>query len=339
MREGASDEVKKALDSGVAADLVEHAKNKNLSAPELAKEARRRAAKIDAEAAQEAFDATWRRRSVSFGRSAGGGRSGRWQLDEVGGVLVETALDTVAGPLAADSRSREQRHADALVMLASRALQVGADLNGAQVRPHVALVIDEESWVASRTHLEAVDETTAAKVDETHGSGAAFGLRADGSQADVEGWQWLESTPALVILAVLLLTEVVADKVPVVDSANDALQTLVRPAAGGVVFAAGSASETAAVTDPGTLAQDWRWVPVLLGVLLALAIHLTKRPPGPGEHGDGRYGRRSLRRRGRLLGGPRPGLGPAAGVVALVAVVVLALLGLAARTGPTTSQE
>ncbi|WP_043498802.1 HNH endonuclease signature motif containing protein [Georgenia sp. SUBG003] len=190
VREGASDEVKKALDSGVAADLVEHAKNKNLSAPELAKEARRRAAKIDAEAAQEAFDATWRRRSVSFGRSAGGGRSGRWQLDEVGGVLVETALDTVAGPLAADdSRSREQRHADALVMLASRALQVGADLNGAQVRPHVALVIDEESWVASRTHLEAVDETTAAKVDETHGSGAAFGLRADGSQADVEAVQ------------------------------------------------------------------------------------------------------------------------------------------------------
>lgn len=151
VRDGASEEVKKALDSGVAADLVEHAKSKNLSAPELAKEARRRAAQIDAEAAQETFDATWRRRSVTFGRSAGGGRSGRWQLDDVGGVLLETALDAVVGTVAADdSRSREQRHADALVTLASRTLQVGADLNGAQVRPHVALVVGEETWAATR---------------------------------------------------------------------------------------------------------------------------------------------------------------------------------------------
>ncbi|PFG38072.1 uncharacterized protein DUF4126 [Georgenia soli] len=96
-----------------------------------------------------------------------------------------------------------------------------------------------------------------------------------------QGWQWLESTPALGILAVLLLVEVVADKVPVVDSVNDALQTLVRPAAGGMVFAAGSASETAAVSDPATLVQDWRWAPVLLGVLLALATHLTKAVARP----------------------------------------------------------
>jgi hypothetical protein len=95
------------------------------------------------------------------------------------------------------------------------------------------------------------------------------------------GWQWLESTPALAILAVLLLIEVVADKVPVVDSVNDVLQTLVRPAAGGIVFAAGSASETAAVTDPSTLMQDWQWVPVLLGMLLALATHLTKAVARP----------------------------------------------------------
>jgi len=187
VREGASDEVKKALDSGLAADLVEHAKGKKLTAPELAREARRRAAKIDAQAAQEAFDATWRRRSVTFGKSAGGGRSGRWQLDDVGGAVVETALDAVAGPVAADdSRSREQRHADALVTLASRTLQVGTDLNGAQVRPHVALVVDEQSWAASRAHQVAVDMTTASKVDEVQGSGAAFGLLPDGRTADVD---------------------------------------------------------------------------------------------------------------------------------------------------------
>lgn len=91
-----------------------------------------------------------------------------------------------------------------------------------------------------------------------------------------EGWQWIESTPALVILGVLLLGEMVADKIPAVDSVNDVLQTVVRPASGGLVFAAGSISETSAVTDPATLLEDWRWVPVVLGVLLALTTHTTK---------------------------------------------------------------
>jgi hypothetical protein len=90
------------------------------------------------------------------------------------------------------------------------------------------------------------------------------------------GWDWLESTPALIVLGVLLAVEVVADKIPAVDSVNDVLQTAVRPAAGGIVFAAGSTSETAAVTDPSTLLQDWQWVPIVLGVLLALTTHATK---------------------------------------------------------------
>ena len=62
------------------------------------------------------------------------------------------------------------------------------------------------------------------------------------------GWAWLESPAALVILGILLVVEVVADKVPAVDSVNDVLQTVVRPAAGGMVFAAGSGSETIAVS-------------------------------------------------------------------------------------------
>jgi hypothetical protein len=90
-----------------------------------------------------------------------------------------------------------------------------------------------------------------------------------------EGWQWLQGDVALVVLGVLLLVEVVADKVPVVDSLNDVLQTVVRPASGGLVLAAGAASQTVAVTDPGAL-EGWRWVPVVLGVLLALAVHGTK---------------------------------------------------------------
>jgi hypothetical protein len=150
LRADASEEVRQALDDGVTAELVERAKRKKLTAPELAKEARRHAARIDAQAAQDSYDATWRRRSVTFGKAAGGGRSGQWVLDDVGGTLVETALDAVVGPISADDdRSRAQRHADALVTLASRTLQVASDLNGAQVRPHLALVVSEETWAAA----------------------------------------------------------------------------------------------------------------------------------------------------------------------------------------------
>ncbi|WP_345045472.1 HNH endonuclease [Georgenia daeguensis] len=187
LRADASEEVKQALDDGVTAELVEHAKRRKLTAPELAKEARRHAASIDAQAAQESFDATWRRRSVTFGKAAGGGRSGHWILDDVGGTLVETALDAVVGPIAADDdRSRAQRHADALVTLASRTLQVGSDLNGAQVRPHLALVVSEETWAAARAHRDAVDASTESITDLAQGAGAAFGLSSDGSAASVD---------------------------------------------------------------------------------------------------------------------------------------------------------
>ncbi|MGM0384453.1 MAG: DUF4126 domain-containing protein [Actinomycetota bacterium] len=90
------------------------------------------------------------------------------------------------------------------------------------------------------------------------------------------GWGWLESPAALVVLGVLLLVEVVADKVPAVDSINDVLQTVVRPAAGGMVFAAGSGSETIAVQDPAEIFQTGAWIPILLGIVLAFTTHTAK---------------------------------------------------------------
>jgi len=178
LRAGASDEVKKALDAGMAADLA--TKGKDLTAPELAKTAKKAAATIDARAAQDSFEATWRRRSVTTART-GGARTGAWVLDEVSGTIVATALDAVAGaPAADDDRTRAQRLADALVTMASRTLQVGSDLNGAQIRPHLALITDQETWAAARRHHHAVEDATAAAVEAVHGNGAAFGLDADG---------------------------------------------------------------------------------------------------------------------------------------------------------------
>jgi uncharacterized membrane protein len=90
------------------------------------------------------------------------------------------------------------------------------------------------------------------------------------------GWSWLESGWVLLILGVLLAVEVVADKVPAVDSVNDVVQTFVRPTAGGLAFAAGAGSETLTVEDPADLFTQKLWVPILIGVLIAFTVHGVK---------------------------------------------------------------
>ncbi|MCU1431728.1 MAG: hypothetical protein JWP95_833 [Actinotalea sp.] len=89
-------------------------------------------------------------------------------------------------------------------------------------------------------------------------------------------WAWLSDGWVLVILAVVLLADVVADKVPGADHINDIISTVVRPTAGGLAFGAGSGSETVAVTDPGTFFTSNAWVPVAIGVVLALTVHTGK---------------------------------------------------------------
>ena len=96
-----------------------------------------------------------------------------------------------------------------------------------------------------------------------------------------QGWAWLENGWVMTIVGVLLAVEIVADKIPALDSINDAIQTFVRPTAGGIVFGSGTASETAAVADPAAFAQSGQWVPVALGVVTALVVSLTKSAVRP----------------------------------------------------------
>jgi hypothetical protein len=91
-------------------------------------------------------------------------------------------------------------------------------------------------------------------------------------------YQWIESGWAIAIVSVLLLAELVLDKVPVVDHINDAIQTFVRPAVGGVIFAATTA---AAEVDNSTWMQQHPWVGVLLGVVVAGVVHATKATARP----------------------------------------------------------
>jgi uncharacterized membrane protein len=86
------------------------------------------------------------------------------------------------------------------------------------------------------------------------------------SPYDLLGSWW-----AIGILAVLLVIEILADKIPAVDSANDAIQTFVRPAAGAFLFA-GSAN---VITDIHPILS------LGAGLLVAGGVHATKAAARP----------------------------------------------------------
>ncbi|MFI7704764.1 DUF4126 domain-containing protein [Nonomuraea sp. NPDC049480] len=93
-----------------------------------------------------------------------------------------------------------------------------------------------------------------------------------------DGYAWLSNWGVLAVIAVLLLAEMVLDKVPAVDSVNDAIQTVVRPASGGVVF---SATSAAAELENSTWMTENPWAGWLLGIVLALAVHAVKAAARP----------------------------------------------------------
>ena len=72
------------------------------------------------------------------------------------------------------------------------------------------------------------------------------------------------------VIAVLLLVEVVADKVPAVDHVNDVVQTVVRPAAGGLLAISASSQGT---VEPVVL--------LVAGVLIAGGVHAVKATARP----------------------------------------------------------
>ena len=86
-----------------------------------------------------------------------------------------------------------------------------------------------------------------------------------GEPYDALGSWWV-----IAIIAVLLAIEVVADKVPAVDHANDVVQTVVRPAAGGLLAVSASGQGT---VSPVVL--------VVCGVLIAGGVHAVKASARP----------------------------------------------------------
>lgn len=77
------------------------------------------------------------------------------------------------------------------------------------------------------------------------------------------------------VLVVLLLVEILADKIPLVDSINDGIQTFVRPVAGAVLFAA----STSVGSDIPPV------VSLIAGLITAGAVHGTKAAIRPVVNG------------------------------------------------------
>jgi hypothetical protein len=89
-------------------------------------------------------------------------------------------------------------------------------------------------------------------------------------------WSWLSSDLALWIVGALLVLEIVADKIPALDSVNDLIQSIIRPAAGGVAFGAGASAQTVAVDDPASFFSSGSWIPIVTGIAIALVVHVVK---------------------------------------------------------------
>jgi hypothetical protein len=81
-----------------------------------------------------------------------------------------------------------------------------------------------------------------------------------------EPWNVLTSWWVIGVLTVLLLIEMTVDKIPAVDTLNDVIQTVGRPAAGAVLFAANS----------GVVGDLHPAIALVAGLLLAGGVHTVK---------------------------------------------------------------
>ena len=79
-------------------------------------------------------------------------------------------------------------------------------------------------------------------------------------------WDTLSNPWIILLLCVLVIIEMIADKVPAVNHVNDVIQTLIRPAAGAIAFAA-SANVITDVSPVLALAA---------GLLVAGSVHVAK---------------------------------------------------------------
>jgi hypothetical protein len=93
-----------------------------------------------------------------------------------------------------------------------------------------------------------------------------FGILSLRTPYDALGSWW-----AIALIGALLVVEIVADKIPVVDHANDVVQTIVRPAAGALL----------AVGASGQVGEKYPIAMIAAGIIVAGAVHVAKATTRP----------------------------------------------------------
>jgi hypothetical protein len=86
-----------------------------------------------------------------------------------------------------------------------------------------------------------------------------------------EPWDVLTSWWVIGALAVLLLIEMTVDKIPAADTINDMINTLIRPVAGAVLFAANS----------GVVGELHPALALICGLVVAGGVHAVKATARP----------------------------------------------------------
>ena len=81
-----------------------------------------------------------------------------------------------------------------------------------------------------------------------------------------EPWNALESGWIIGLLVVLSLVEFFADKIPAVNHINDIIQTIIRPAAGAILFAASA----------NVVTEIHPVLSIAAGLLIAGSVHVVK---------------------------------------------------------------
>jgi hypothetical protein len=81
-----------------------------------------------------------------------------------------------------------------------------------------------------------------------------------------EPWTALTSGWTIAVLIVLLIVETLADKIPAINHVNDVIQTLIRPTAGAILFAASS----------NVISDIHPVLAIICGILVAGTIHAIK---------------------------------------------------------------
>ncbi len=86
-----------------------------------------------------------------------------------------------------------------------------------------------------------------------------------------EPWDVLASWWVIGALAVLLLIEMTVDKIPAADTINDVINTLIRPVAGAILFAANS----------GVVGELHPALALVCGLVVAGGVHAVKATARP----------------------------------------------------------